>query len=194
MGGSDRPPWDPPQCRRGGQDLGCMSGVSRGCQRWGQDAGLLPSHPTLTSSTCLTLLPRQGVCLWGPARPEAPRGGPGPQPDSCIYSAFAGHSTHAGAKLPLQERCLSEQSNISGAPASIAPIDSLPRHWTSQAGETSVREGGVPSCPGLQAPWRCQGWVGGGNLRASSDPVTSPRRVLQVPVEQTRGGRATPCW
>lgn len=80
-----------------------------------------------------------------------------------------------------------EQSVFQGA-CSIAPL-SFP--FLDLSGRGDQRQGGrCPCCPGLQAPWRCQGWAGGSGLRAFSDPVTSPHCVLRSWRSKPGEGRA----
>ena len=153
---------------------------------WGRGPRALLSHPRSPLSPSLTPPPSR-VRLWGPTEPAAPQGGaraPARRLRLLSFSlTFYTREHLAGAWNAVYWNNLSLR-----APASIAPL-SLP--FLDVSGGGDQRQGGrCPCCPGLQAPWRCKGWVGGSGLRVSSDLVTSPCCVLRSQRSKPGEGRA----
>ena len=150
---SERLPWDSQQC---GQDLGC---VSECVQRLPEGGAGVPEHSPPTHAH-LCLLPCHShparVRPWGLAEPAAPQSGaraPARRPRLLSFSLTFHTREHlASARNALYRNNLSFR----------VPVQSPhcpPLSWTSQAGGTSVREGGAPAAPvcrhhgGARAGW-----------------------------------------
>lgn len=160
---SERLPWDSQQCRRGDRTWGACLSVSRGCQRVGPGSQSTPLPPTLTSVCFPATLPPARVRPWGLAEPKAPQSGaraPARRPRLLSFSlTFHTHEHLAGARNALYWNNLSFR-----APVQSPHCPSL--SWTSQAGGTSVREGGAPAAPVC----RHHGGARAGQVAAASGP------------------------